>query len=225
MHHNVCGSAPVQSVVKRWAEAIEQIESQSTLSEDNDDRLTWLMFDSYYTTSEVRTWLIEKGQRLIGSVKPERFNPEYHMIHRDGAADKFGEWKSLYNPNTEEVFTYHYDTAKGVGKKYCVSWGLKRMLSEPCVRLHEGRIPAYSYYKNMFEACDQFNRALHDRQWPHKRGGRGIKGDQGCHHDYVMAVIMQNVRNAWCSLNQKQSSELSFEDLTVELASDFLVNL
>merc|ERR1711871_1684510 len=52
--------------------------------------------------------------------------------------------------------------------------------------------------------------------------GQGVKGDQGCHHDFFMAVIMQNVRSAWCSLSQKKSSERSFEDLIlmVELASD-----
>ena len=132
------------------------------------------------------------------------------MVHRDGAADKFGEWKSLYNLNTEEVFAYHYDTAKGVGKKRCISWGLKRLLSKPCIRLHEGRITAYGYYKNMFEVCDQLNRALHDRQWSHERGSRGIKGDHGCHQDFVMAVIMQNVRNAWCSLSQKKRQSILF---------------
>lgn len=121
MDHNQRGSTPVQSVVKRWAEAIEEIESHSTLSEDVIDRLTWLTFDSCYTTSEVRSWLTQRGQRLIGSAKPERFNPECHMIHRDGAADKLGEWKSLLNSNTEEVVTYHYDAARGVGKKHCIS--------------------------------------------------------------------------------------------------------
>ena len=216
MHSNLGGSVPVQSVVERWAAAIEQIESQSTSPRDD---MTWLTFDSYYATSEVRNWLIQRGQKFIGSVKPDRFNPEYYMIHRDGAVDKSGEWKSLKNIQTEEVFTYHWDTQKGVGKKYCISWGLKRTDSKHFVKSHEHRIPAYGYYKNTFEVCDNFNRGLHDRQWPLKRGGSGISGDLGCHHDFVMAVIMQNVRNAWLSVNQATPSEHSFEDLMIELAT------
>lgn len=145
-----------------------------------------------------------------------------HAAGDEKLFDKCGEWKSLKNIETGEVFTYHWDTQKGVGKKYCISWGLERTDSKHFVKFHEHRIPAYGYYKNMFEVCDNFNRGLHDRQWPLKRGGSGISGELGCHHDFVMAVVMQNVRNAWLSVNQAKPSEHSFEDLMIELATGLL---
>jgi hypothetical protein len=80
--------------------------------------------------------------------------------------------------------------------------------------------PAYSHYKNMFEICDNFNRALHDRSWPHPRGGKGIPGDMGCHHDFLMACIMQSVRNAWLALSETDPSSHSFEEMMKDFAYD-----
>ena len=69
--------------------------------------LTWLVFDSFYIMSAVRNMFINEGQLFIGSVKCDRFNIETHKIHKDGGSDKFGEWKSIYNEETNEVYTYH----------------------------------------------------------------------------------------------------------------------
>ena len=178
-----------------------------------------------YTTSAVRTMLINRGQRLIGSVKRDRFNIDTHKIHENEAPDKFGEWKSIYNDETREVYTYHYDVQKGVGKKYCLSWGLERSTSRQLVNSHKDSIPAYHYYKHMFEVCDKFNRALHDRQWPHIRGGNATKGDQGVHHDFLMAVILQNVFDAWFSAHDIDSSTRTFESMCTELANSLYTRL
>ena len=215
VHHNHDGVVHVTDIVKRWHECIEEVERKSV---NVDDILAWLVFDSYYTTSKVRDYLREKGQKFIGSVKSDRFVAETAMIHRLHTADKLGEWRSIYNPETSEVFTYHYDTQKGVGKKYCISHGLVRTTNMPSVKECSGQIPAYSYYKNMFEVCDNFNRALHDRSWPHPRGGKGTPGDMGCHHDFLMACVMQNIRNAWLVLNATDPLSYSFEDMMKDLA-------
>lgn len=52
-------------------------------------------------------------------------------------------------------------------------------------------IPCYYYYKSGFDACDRFNRSLHDKSWPHKRGVKGPRGDFLNQYDFVMACILQ----------------------------------
>jgi len=184
VHHNHAGAVHVIDIVKRWRECIKEVERKSS---NVGDPSAWLVFDSYYTMSKVRDYLIEKTQKFIGSVENDRFPLETAMIHRLHTADKIGEWRSIYNHETSEVFTYHYDTQKDVGKKYCISHGLVRAVDKPTVKDCSGQIPAYSHYNNMFEICDNFNRALHDRSWPHPRGGRGTSGDMGRHDDFLMA--------------------------------------
>ena len=71
----------------------------------------------------------------------------------------------------------------------------------------------------MFEVCDKFNRALHDRQWPHSRGGKGTQGDQGAHHDFLMAIVLKNVFKAWFSVHDLDPRTRSFESLCTELAN------
>ena len=71
----------------------------------------------------------------------------------------------------------------------------------------------------MFETCDIFNRALHDRSWPRLRGGKGITGDMGCRHDFLMACVMQNARNAWLALGETGPSSHSFEEAMKDIAT------
>ena len=79
-------------------------------------------------------------------------------------------------------------------------------------------IPGYSYYKQAFEACDNFNRALHDRCWPHKRGGRSLPGDIWNHHDFIQAAMLVNTTNACFFANGPESLSSTFEELVISLA-------
>ena len=97
LHHNHDGVVHVIDIVKRWHECIEEVERKSI---NVDDPSAWLVFDSYYTTSKARDYLIERGQKLIGSVKRDRLLDETAMIHRLHTADKLGEWRSIYNSET-----------------------------------------------------------------------------------------------------------------------------
>ena len=156
-----------------------------------------LDMDSYYIGSESRNFLIRKGQKFLASCSKERFKSEVSFVHRHNEADNQGEGHSIYITETGETFTYHYDTQNGVGKKYNLSFGLEYCVLKSKVKEHKNIIPGYTYYKTMFEICDNFNRALHDCHWPHKRGGKNTQGDLGCHHDFVMACITQNTMNAY----------------------------
>ena len=83
----------------------------------------------------------------------------------------------------------HNDTQKGVGLKLNLTRGLVRSTDKYVVRNNTGVIPGYSYYKWLFEVCDRFNRNLHDRSWPHTRGGNGTQGDYLNAHCFYMCIF------------------------------------
>ena len=57
---------------------------------------------------------------------------------------------------------------------------------------------------------------------PHKRGGKNTQGDLGCHHDFVMACIMQNTMNAYFSINELNIKTASFEKTMIELLKSYI---
>lgn len=80
---------------------------------------------------------------------------------------------------------------EAVGEKFCLS---DAFLPAPDP-LRKFKIPAYDNYKIMFTACDNFNRALHDRKWPHKRDWKKTRRELGHQHTFAMAVVLQNTFN------------------------------
>ena len=58
------------------------------------------------------------------------------------------------------------------------------------------------FYKFSFDACDRFNRNLHDKSWPHARGGSGTRGDFLNQHDFAMAVLLQNIFSLFNELSE-----------------------
>ena len=72
----------------------------------------------------------------------------------------------------------------------------------------------------MFESCDRFNRNLHDRVWPYKRGGKGTLGEAGHHHDFIMATVVQNIFNAYHSINTIEHRFTDFKYMCDQLSTD-----
>lgn len=52
----------------------------------------------------------------------------------------------------------------------------------------------YTFYKNMFECCDKFNRNLHEIVFPDKQGERG---ECGSDRTLLGLCIPQNTYNAY----------------------------
>ena len=221
LHNGENSFVPAHGIVQRWVEAIKAVETTSTVMKDqNDPNLAWLVFNSNCTTSAVRDWLIEKGQKFIAFVEHDSFNKEASLIHRIPTPDHPNVSRSIWNHSTNEVYTYYNDAMEVVEKKFCIAWGLERTEDQHIVRACSCMTPAYSHCEQMLKVCDTFNSALHDKSWPHPRGGNGVRGDLGCHHDFIMACIMQNVRNAWFALNVCDPSSVSFEEMMTDLAMD-----
>ena len=64
-----------------------------------------MTFDSYR--------LLSKTKRK--SCNPARFGPEKDHVH-ESETDVVGQHATIFNDVTKELFTYHYDSQKGVGK-------------------------------------------------------------------------------------------------------------
>lgn len=88
------------------------------------------------------------------------------------------------------------------------------------IAIQKNVIPGYDAYKTMFEVCDRFNRNLHDRSWPHKRGGRKVRGEFGRQNDFIMAAMLQNTLNLWLCLRQRNPADYTFRQMCELLADD-----
>lgn len=212
------------SVVQGWVDVVKTIGSQYVPDNVLPNPKCYLAVDSYYIDASARAILSNAGVKFTASVKPDRFKPEVRMVHPAGNDDKIGEWRGIYNDTTNEMFIYHYDTQKGVGKKYNYSKGFLHSTEKRKITDHKGRIPAYENYKTMFECCDRFNRNLHDKSWPHKRGGRGVLGEFGHHHDFFMACILQDCFNAFHSATGADPLNTTFLSFCDNLADDLFAH-
>ena len=206
-------SVKVSDMVKRWGHVVQTIGGHL---EPNR------AFDSYYMDAEARRYLREERLLYCASAQAARFSAEINLVH-ENTIDVIGEHRAIYNEITQELFVYHYDTQKGVGKKYNLSYGLIRSEERLKVREHYGAIPGYDVYKSLFEACDNFNRGLHDKSWPHRRGGRGRAGHFGRSHDFIFACTLQNTFNIFTDMGGYFEGNMSFRDKCLEL-SDRIYN-
>lgn len=220
MHNSQVNSVPVNSIVQRWNQVVRGVGSEHVQQGQHPNPKCYLSFDSYYFDSAVK--LAVQGDphmKVCCSVKPDRMKTAVRAITGNGNnIDKAGDTLAMYNPTTSESFVAHHDTQKGVGKKYNYSKGFVHDTRKETVKNHQHRIPAYSYYKAFFECCDNFNRALHDKSWPHKRGGRGKSGEEGCHNDFLMAVVLQNTFHLYHDRNGTDPKTVNFMDLCVALS-------
>ena len=220
MHDSLVDSVTVSSVVQRWVEAMWSVGADLVPAGTSPCPKTFLIADSYYMSSATRTYLTEKGQYFSLSCSKDRIALEVSRIHSDNQPDITGVTKTIWNSESKELVTYHHDTQKGVGKKYNITYGAQRSTIKQKIKDNEYIIPGYSFYKNCFEACDNFNRRLHDRCWPHKRGGRNVTGELGAHHDFLMACVIQNTITAYCWARGQRPELQNFKTLLTELAID-----
>jgi hypothetical protein len=220
MHDSTKEHVPVASIVKGWIDVVKSIGQDSVPVGQLPNPKCFLSADSYYMAADSRALAMEAGIKFSFSCKPDRFKNEVKMVHPPGHIDKTGEWKGIYNEGTGELFVYHYDTQKGVGIKYNYSKGFIHSMDKAKIKLHANRIPGYDNYKTFFEACDNFNRALHDRYFPHKRGGNGVSGEDGEHNDFIIACVLQNTFNSYHHINDLNPKDTTFQAMCDELSDD-----
>jgi len=81
-------------------------------------------------------------------------------------------------------------------------------------------IPGYDMYKLAFNACDKFNRKLHDKKWPHRYGGNTRVGDEGHHQKMALACILQNCFNAYAACGPIDKQYQDFKSSCIALSEE-----
>ena len=218
MHDSLEERVGVAEIVEQWYNCIMEVGSDLVLPGQHPNPQTYLAADSYYQCSDARNFLLQKKQKFTMSCSKERVKVEVLRVHKDHPNNVPGDTRTIYNDETNELFTYHWDTQKGVGEKYNLSYGLVVETRKDPVKDNKDSIPGYCYYQQFFEYCDSFNAKLCERHWPHKRGGRGVPGDIGAHHDFIMASILQNTFTAYLAIANVNPDAISYETLAIDLA-------
>jgi len=211
------GSVQVESIVRDWINIVKFTGASDEFDLPNPK--TMLTYDSYYQVEGGRQACIENRVKFSCSVRADRMQAQRKLLQR-AESETPGDEETIYLERTNELFTYHYDRQKGVGKKYNLTHGLIRSEVVAKVKQNADVIPGYDMYKAMFEACDRFNRNLHDKHWPYKRGGKGRKGEWGTSHDFFMACILQNTFSAHSQILGYDPKTLSFKQKCEKLSDD-----
>ena len=146
MHASDIGEVvTTDSVVKKWVDSVWKVGSDLVPAGQSPCPDTHLALDSFYHSSNARSYLLEKGQNFTCSCRGGRVEVEKRRAHSGGAAPEPGDTKTTYSPETKELFTYHWDTQKGVGEKYNLSFGLEVSNLKRKVKATESDLPGYSY--------------------------------------------------------------------------------
>jgi hypothetical protein len=116
---------------------------------------------------------------------------------------------------------YAWDEDKAVGKKYnlsnCVVKAARRNNRDIELRNLKG---PYDLYKACFNLCDLFNRSLHDKKWPFKRGGRNVMGEWGHQDNWAMTATLQNTFNCYRDVLGDAAPAYNFKDYCLVLADE-----
>jgi hypothetical protein len=111
---------------------------------------------------------------------------------------------------------HKWDKNENIGKKYCIS---NAFIKSRRTRAFDFTIPAYDLYKETFNACDAYNRKLHDRVWPFRYGGKTRSGEFGLQHKFAFGVILENTfAVAYHQITGGDPNILSFQEKCFRLA-------
>mmetsp|Transcript_44978 Transcript_44978/g.32890 ORF Transcript_44978/g.32890 Transcript_44978/m.32890 type:complete len:180 (-) Transcript_44978:3-542(-) len=170
--------------------------------------------------NEGRRFLNANNVKFIGSVMHSRFKTLMDdLIEHGDMVEKPGQTAIIRNVDTHEIFVHHWDTLTAVGQKYVLSNAFQRF---PVTRGSTGIVPAYDQYKGLFNACDKFNRNLHDRKFCHRCGGGRRMGENGHTWKFLMACILQNTFNAYKSMHDDPTFDVSFATMCDILSRQIL---
>jgi hypothetical protein len=221
-------SVPASDVIKDWALCVRRHDGAA---QREWNQAADLCFDAYYATNESRKYLRTMGHRYVCSVKRDNFRQLFGDWCND--VDKPGQWAGRMNELPDnydedptafretELAVFKWDRAKGVGQKYSLSNVYFRMTRK--IGAHRSvLVPGYDLYKIGFNGCDQFNRELNDRKYPHRTGGSSAYGDMGHIHKFAMACIVHNIQNIFLNLREENARYVDFKLMCCDLADDLV---
>ena len=196
-HNNHNGEMKVFDIVRQWINTIMSCGKNRVENGLNPNPNTMLVFDSYYTTRKSVELCEQFNVIYSASLTFDRMKDEIKFLKGKNHVDnEKGEWVGMQNIETNRVIVYCYDT--GLKKaRYNVSNGFIRNGSDAEIKKRLNEVPVYDYYKVSFKYCDLFNRSLHHKKWPFRRGGKNVRGAEGKIHDFFFASVLQNTFNIY----------------------------
>ena len=209
----------VVATVKKWKDIIiskgaraDRIDPQGP-----EEILTILAYDSHYQSADSRALM--NTHPLVPytcSVNQERMKPEIKFLTNDYPdRHKINTFRVMVNDSTGEMLVQHYSPIKGLDEKFNFSKGFYPAKLTPA---NKAVIPSYDIYAGVYNKCDIFNRKLHDKTYPHARGGKYTSGYDGCIHDFAMACTLHNTFSAYSEINNTDPSSASFQEKCIVLS-------
>ena len=148
-----------------------------------------------------------KRVKFTASVAAQRFSKEINFLMPPGHVDVEGDYTCNIQRDRKSVICFSLWYSKRGWKEIQFLAGVQTCYIQNRSREEETwRIPGYDYYKQMFKICDNFNKGLHDKSWPFKAGGKGVKGASGTENAFSMACILQNTFNAFHQITGRDSN-------------------
>eukprot|EP00957_Ditylum_brightwellii_P137697 10497097-Ditylum_brightwellii.AAC.1 len=79
--------------------------------------------------------------------------------------------------------------------------------------------PTFDHYSLGFNNCDEFNKALHGKSWPHKHGDKRVASD------YLFTSILINVYHLWidAALAGEKCKDVTWKQFCMDLAKEMLM--
>ncbi len=200
--HENAESIAVASIVEDWSNIVLQKGQDETL----------LTMVSYYMDNLSKQLLTDKGVKYIAAFTANRFNPI--MTELKHKLTKEEDWYAIHNPETKHSVTYYWSSNEKLGKKWVMSNACEYQVS----RSKTEGVPLYDLYGATFSVCDNFNRRLQDRTWPHKKGGYRKSGCKGKEFDFILSCILHNTFEYFFDINRLPSDSIDFCDNCLLLA-------
>ena len=175
---------------------------------------TFLVADSYYLDNTGRAILLKSGVNFICAIQKNRFQRLTEMAEHK--VRKPGECSIFWNENSKETLVHVWDCNSDIGKKYLLCSCLEKTKKKQKKHL----VPGYDEYKVCLSLCDQFNRKLHDKVWPFRRGGGKKFGDFGNIHDFNFGSVIQNVFSMFLAVNNIPSGMFEFREFCLDLSDE-----
>ena len=201
---------------RRWAAIVEDKGAKDANCDHY--KATILTMDSYYGTQGLAKELDDREVFNMMSCTADRFPGMYKALHK--GIERPGDVHIAHKPvgyhGLTRVATFKWDKDPAIGKKLCLTNAFKVIIGKEKITKHK----AYDAYKNTFQACDIFNRNLHDKKFPFRNGGGGIPGDIGHQHNFAMSCLLQNVISAYFEINNFHDDLYHYKNLCCELADE-----
>lgn len=199
----------VSEVVKMWIKVLKKYPDDSTL----------ITMDSYYLDNTAKAVLDASNVKYLATFSSGTFSTVENYLK--GKVHRPGDWYGVYNKNTNDSIVYNWFDDDKLGKRWVMSNAceLQRGTSINAI------CPLVGLYNVTFNVCDEYNLALLDRSWPHRKGGHNRFGEKGMIHNFFLTCILMNTFNAFFQTQKINYSNFDFKAQCLKLSDELCTHV